>query len=121
MSVEQVKAFFDKVYSDEAFAQKLKDAEAAYKGDKSDKDTAIAAVVIPIAAEAGFNFNVDDFKASFESEGEASAEELGAVAGGAPDACKKVYEARDWCGNSRVQMEICGALASVGTNKPLCV
>ena len=83
MSVEQVKAFFDKVKEDSSLAQKLKDAEAAYKGDKSDKDTAIAAVVIPIAAEAGFNFTVDDFKAFFDNnEGEVSEDELNAVAGG---------------------------------------
>ena len=86
MSVEQVKAFFDKAKEDSALAQKLKDAQAAYTGDKSDKDAAIAAVVIPVAAEAGFNFTVADFKAAFDNseveEGEASANELTAVAGG---------------------------------------
>ena len=83
MSVEQVKAFFDKVKSDSALAQKLKDAQAAYTGDTSDKDAAIAAVVIPVAAEAGFNFTVEDFNAAFEAEeGELSEDELDAVAGG---------------------------------------
>ena len=83
MSVEQVKAFFQKVKEDSALAQKLKDAQAAYKGDISDKDAAIAAVVIPVAAEAGFNFTVADFNAAFDKgEGEASADELDAVAGG---------------------------------------
>ena len=82
MSVEQVKAFFDKVKSAETLAQKLKDAKAAYKGDTSDKDAAVAAVVIPVAAQAGFNFTVDDFKSAFAAEGEASADELDAVAGG---------------------------------------
>ena len=84
MSVEQVKAFFAKVNEDEALAQKLKNAQAAYTGDISDKDAAIAAVVIPVAAEAGFNFTVEDFKAVFDNndEGEASANELTAVAGG---------------------------------------
>ena len=83
MSVEQVNAFFSKVKSDSALAQKLKDAQAAYTGDKSDKDAAFTAIVIPVAAEAGFNFTVDDFKASFDkSEGEASEDELNAVAGG---------------------------------------
>ena len=83
MSVEQVKAFFDKVKSDESLAQKLKDAQAAYKGDTSDKDAAVAAVVIPVAAQAGFTFTVDDFKAFVDnSEGEASENELDAVAGG---------------------------------------
>ena len=86
MAVEQVKAFFDKAKEDSALAQKLKDAQAAYTGDKSDKDAAIAAVVIPVAAEAGFNFTVADFKAAFDNseveEGEVSEDELNAVAGG---------------------------------------
>ena len=83
MSVEQVKAFFAKVNEDEALAQQLKDAQAAYTGDTSDKDTAIAATVIPIAAQAGFNFTAEDFKAAFDTneEGEASEDELNAVAG----------------------------------------
>ena len=83
MSVEQVKAFFAKVNNDSELKQKLKDAETAYTGDKSDKDAAIAAIFIPIAAQAGFNLTVEDFKAFFENEeGESSAEELKAVAGG---------------------------------------
>ena len=85
MSVEQVKAFFAKVNDDSSLAQKLKDAKAAYTGEKSDKDAAIAAIFIPIAAKAGFNFTVEDFMAVFDNndDGEASAEELTAVAGGA--------------------------------------
>ena len=80
MSVEQVKAFFAKVKDDSELAQKLKDAQANYKGDK---EAAVAAVVLPIAAAAGFKFTVDDFKAAFgNDEGEASEDELDAVAGG---------------------------------------
>ena len=84
MSMEQVKAFFAKVNEDSELAQKLKDAQAAYTGDKSDKDAAIAAVFIPIAAQAGFNFTVADFNAAIDNndEGEASKDELNAVAGG---------------------------------------
>ena len=83
MSVKQVKTFFAKVKEDSELAQKLKDAEAAFKGDTSDKDAAVAAVVIPVAKSAGFNFTVADFNAAFDnSEGEASADELDAVAGG---------------------------------------
>ena len=83
MSVEQVKAFFNKATEDSALAKKLKDAQAAYKGYTSDKDAAVAAVVIPVAKSAGFNFTVEDFNATFDnSEGEASADELDAVAGG---------------------------------------
>ena len=80
MSVDQAKAFFQKVKEDSELAKKLKDAQAAYKGDK---DGAVAAVIVPVAAEAGFNFTVDDFKAAFDKgEGEASEDELDAVAGG---------------------------------------
>ena len=88
MSVEQAKAFFAKVKEDSELAQKLKDAQANYTGDK---DAAVAAVVLPIAAAAGFNFTVDDFKAAFtvnDDEGEISDDELDAVAGGAFDASK---------------------------------
>lgn len=83
MSVEQVKAFFQKVKTDSALAQKLKYAEAAYTGDTSDKELIVAVVVIPIAAAAGFNFTLDDFKAFVDnSEGEASEDELDVIAGG---------------------------------------
>ena len=119
MSVEQVKAFFKKLNEDEAFAKTIHDAEAAYTGDKSDKDAAFAAIVLPIAAQAGFNFTVEDVKAAYENEeGEASKDELTAVAGGAPAECGKVYDARDWCGNQMVQYTVCGALATCGYNKP---
>ena len=82
MSVDQVKAFMAKVKADEALAKKLSETQAAYKGDK---DAAVAAVIVPIAAEAGFKFTADDVKAFFnknETEGEASDDELEAVAGG---------------------------------------
>ena len=120
MSVEQVKAFFKKLNEDEAFAKTIHDAEAAYTGDKSDKDAAFAAIVLPIAAKAGFNFTVKDFKAAFDTneEGEASADELHVAAGGAPAKCGKVYDSRDWCGGHMVQYTTCGALATVGYGKP---
>ncbi len=83
MSVEQVKAFFAKVNEDEALAQQLKDAQAAYTGDKWDRDAAIAAIFVSVAAKAGFNFTVEEFKEVFDKleEGEASKDELNAVAG----------------------------------------
>ena len=83
MSVEQAKAFFAKVNEDKELAQKLKDAQAVYTGDKEDKDAIFAATIIPIATAAGFNFTVADFKVIFDTvEGEASEDELDAVAGG---------------------------------------
>ncbi len=84
MSVEQVKAFFAKVKDDSELAQQLKDAQAAYTGEESDKEAAIAAIFVSVAAQAGFNFTVEDFKEVFDNneEGESSANELKAVAGG---------------------------------------
>ena len=83
MSVKQVKAFFAKVKEDPALAQKLKDAQYAYKGNTSDKVAEFAEIVIPVAAEAGFTFTVEDFKSAYyNNEGEASENELDAVAGG---------------------------------------
>ena len=81
MAAEQVKAFLAKVKEDKELAKKLAEAQAAYKGAEAD---GIAKVVIPVAAAAGFNFTVEDFKvvADEQGEGEASAEELNAVAGG---------------------------------------
>ena len=83
MSVKQVKAFFAKVKEDSTLAQKLKDAQAAYTGDTSDKELIVSVVIIPVAAAAGFNFTIDDFKAFVDNiEGEASDDELDAIAGG---------------------------------------
>lgn len=106
MSVEQIKAFYMKLAEDSALAQKLKDAQAAYTGDKSDKDAAIEAVILPIAAEAGFIFTAEDLKSALnkgksEEEGEASEDELDAVAGGVT----KDDETREW------QEYFCGPLS----------
>lgn len=85
MAVEQVKAFLAKVKDDADLAKKLEDAQKAYKGDK---DAAIEAVVVPVAKAAGFAFTAAEFEAAFnKGEGEASAEELDAVAGGSSDIC----------------------------------
>ncbi|MBQ7196633.1 MAG: Nif11-like leader peptide family RiPP precursor [Synergistaceae bacterium] len=89
MSVEQVKAFFDKVKEDSELALKLKDAQAAYTGEESDKEAAIAAIFVTVAAQAGFNFTVTDFNAAIDNneEGEASENELSAVSGGVRNIC----------------------------------
>ena len=97
MSVEQVKAFFAKLKDDKALAQQLKDAQAAYTGDKSDKAAMIAAVFVPVAAKAGFNFTVEDFNAAFDTneEGEASEDELNVVAGGGCGKAAKWQQEQD--------------------------
>ncbi len=111
MSVEQVKAFFAKVNEDEALAQQLKDAQAAFTGEESDKEAAIAAIFISVAAKAGFNFTVEDFKEVFDNneEGEASANELTAVAGGA---CRTQLSCDSGdCGNLQFYRNFCDAVA----------
>ena len=110
MSLDQIKAFFQKANEDEALAQKLKDAQAAFKGDISDKAAAFAAVIIPVAAEAGFNFTVEDFKAAFDDEGEASTDELHAVAGGGCDS--ELMSAQNYCGNIQTRQKLCGSLST---------
>ena len=87
MSVEQVKAFLDKLKEDAALANKIKDAEMSCKDNTSlGKTEFFAKIFIPIAAEAGFNFTAEDLKAAFDdSEGEVSEDELNAVAGGGCD------------------------------------
>ena len=88
MSVEQVKAFFDKLKEDSALLNKIKDAEMSYKDNTSlGKTEFFAKIFIPIAAEAGFNFTAEDLKAAFDNseEGEVSEDELNAVAGGGCD------------------------------------
>ncbi len=92
MSVEQVKAFFAKVNEDDSLAQQLKDAQAAYTGEESDKEAAIAAIFVSVAAQAGFNFTVEDLKEVFDNneEGETSENELSAVSGGVRKICRDI-------------------------------
>ncbi len=86
MSVEKAKAFVEKLKTDSALAKKLQDAQKAYTGDKSDRDAAIKAILLPIAAQAGFEFTLEELEEAFGdeklSEEELSEEELEAVAGG---------------------------------------
>ena len=105
--------FRSKVNADPALTQKFKDAQAAYKGDTSDKTAVLAAIAIPIAKAIGFNLTVEDFKAVYDNdeEGESSADELKAVAGGWYDECGEPLEARDYCALPNEQVIICGALS----------
>lgn len=82
MSVEKARAFVAKLNSDKELAKKVTDAKEAYTGDKSNDDAAIKEILLPIAAQACYDFTVEDYKATFDEEGEASADELDAVAGG---------------------------------------
>ncbi len=81
MSVEKAKAFVEKLKTDSALAKKLQDAQKAYTGDKSDRDAAIKAILLPVAAQAGFEFTLEELEETFGGEN-LSEEELEAVAGG---------------------------------------
>ena len=84
MSVENVKAFFEKVEGDKELQEKLKPST---EGGALDE-------VVAIAAEAGFEFTVEDFAEVLEAggEGELSDEELKRVAGGG--GCDRGYQNR---------------------------
>ena len=66
MSVEQLKAFLEKVKGDTSLQEKLKAA-------------ADSGAVLAIAKEAGFSISADDLK---KAQSEISAEELESAAGG---------------------------------------
>ena len=85
MAKENVKAFFEALFKDEAIQQALKAKELAYTGSKEDREAVVKEVLIPVAEEAGYAFTLEELKA-FEKgmclEGELSENELEAVAGG---------------------------------------
>ena len=79
MSVENVKAFFEKVAEDEALQEKLKAAREKRKAAVE----AARAEVVSIASEAGFEFTPADLaQAREQATRELSMDELKAVAGG---------------------------------------
>ena len=86
MALEAVKAFYEEVAKNGALQKKIAAADAAYAGDAEDKAAAAAAILLPIAKEAGFDFTAEEllgFENAAVSEGEFTEDELEAVAGGA--------------------------------------
>lgn len=80
MSVENVKAFFDKVEEDKGLQDKVKGL--AEKRKAHDAETASG--MVKIAAEAGLEFTAADLAEARKSAvGELSEDELRTVAGGA--------------------------------------
>jgi len=91
MSVENVKAFFEKVSEDEVLQEKLKALP--------EREEAIYADLVQIASGAGFEFTTADIrKARVEAIRELSAEELEKVAGGAQAGELAEQAARDHLG-----------------------
>ena len=88
MAIENVKAFYEALETDTELQAKINAADAAYTGDVDDKVAAAAAIILPIAKEAGFDFTAEELNAyeskaaSSDEEFEFSEDELEAVAGG---------------------------------------
>ena len=87
MSVENVKAFYEALQKDTELQEKVNAADAAYTGDAENKAAAAAAIILPIAKEAGFDFTAEELLeaaagAAKKEDGEISEDELEAVAGG---------------------------------------
>ena len=85
MAIENVKAFYEALEKDAELQAKVDAADAAYAGDAKDKAAAAAAILLPIAKEAGFDFTAEEllgFENAAVSEGEFTEDELEAVAGG---------------------------------------
>ena len=83
MSVENVKAFFQKVAEDERLQEKLKALRERH-ADKSEPDEEGFSDLVELASAAGFEFTTADArKARLQARKELSDEELGKVAGGA--------------------------------------
>ena len=86
MAIENVKTFYEALEKDAELQAKVDAADAAYAGDAKDEAAAAAAILLPIAKEAGFDFTAEEllgFENAAVSEGEFTEDELEAVAGGA--------------------------------------
>lgn len=91
MSKENVKKFYQELASDESLRARVNDLFKEYQNqtiDKTKKAALIEELVLPIAAEKGLPFTLDELQ-QYETEmskepenGELSLDELNAVAGG---------------------------------------
>lgn len=83
MAQESAKKYMELLRDDKALQEKLAAATAAYAGDASDEKAVFAAVLAPIAKEAGFDFSYEDAAELAKAPvGELSDDELDQVAGG---------------------------------------
>ena len=91
MSTENAKKFYEAVAQDEAMKQKFVELSQKYQGQPMDEAKSISLMeqeALPIAAQMGYSFTMDDLKAYGEEMQQAnmnrelSDSELEAVAGG---------------------------------------
>ena len=91
MSVENVKKFYEVVSRDESMKQKFVELSRKYQGQQMDEAKAMSVMEqegLPMAAQRGYSFTMDDLKAYGEEMKQAnmncelSDEEMQAVAGG---------------------------------------
>lgn len=59
---ENVTAFFARLEADAALRERLEEAEAAYPGSWELREALCEAVLLPIAAEQGLPFTLDDLR-----------------------------------------------------------
>ena len=85
MAKENVKLFYDALKTEEALRKKLQEKEAAYTGDKNDREAIVAEILLPIAEATGYAFTIEELK-EYESDllsgKELSDDEMESVAGG---------------------------------------
>ena len=70
MSVENVKKFYEAVSKDELMKQKFVELSQKYQGQPMDEAKAMSVIEqegLPMAAQMGYSFTMDDLK-SFEQE-----------------------------------------------------
>jgi len=91
MSVENVKKFYEAVSQDESMKQKFMELSQKYQGQQMDEVKAMTFTeqeVLPLAAQMGYSFTMDELKAYGEEMKQAdmnrelSDEEMQAVTGG---------------------------------------
>ncbi|SFG13340.1 Nitrogen fixation protein of unknown function [Desulfotomaculum arcticum] len=96
MSKENIKKFYEAVAADEGLRTKLNDLNKQYQGEAMDEEKKAALVeklILPIAAEMGLDFTLEELRQYVEDMGQANVNreldnnELDAVAGGAIGAC----------------------------------
>ena len=60
--IEQAEAFFARVEEDAALAERLRLAEESYPGSLEIREAVVEDVLLPIAAELGFVFTVEELR-----------------------------------------------------------
>jgi hypothetical protein len=87
MAQENVKLFTEKLASSDELKKRCRELEAAYTGDKQDREAAANAVLIPLSKEAGLPFTLEELKAEEATDCSLSDEDLAKVSGGTGGFC----------------------------------